>query len=132
SPTHEVAGLVDGRWLRPSTFSLPAVGDAPAKRYTGPLGAAVPIDYLLELLKRNSVTWSTAPSTNPPPETPVAKSNQHFSPCVKKDREFAVLALAFPNCHEDCATGKFPGISIHNRCNRRADLEAALTWRSDH
>src|SRR5215475_14918416 len=24
--THEVAGLVDGRWLRPSTFSLPAIG----------------------------------------------------------------------------------------------------------
>src|SRR5215470_13606794 len=75
SPSHEVAGLVDGRWLRPSTFSLPAVGDAPAKRYTGPLGAAVPIDYLLELLKRNSVTWSTAPSTNLPQETPAAKSN---------------------------------------------------------
>src|SRR5215475_7143855 len=26
STTHEVAGLVDGRWLRPSTFSLPAIG----------------------------------------------------------------------------------------------------------
>lgn len=73
--THEVAGLVDGRWLRPSTFSLPAIGDAPAKRYTGPLGAAVPIDYLLALLKKNSVAWSTSANAKPQPETPGAKSN---------------------------------------------------------
>src|SRR5215813_15595567 len=63
SATHEVAGLVDGRWLRPNMFSLPSAGGAPAKRYTGPLGAAVPIDYLLELLKENSVKWTAANAT---------------------------------------------------------------------
>jgi len=66
SATHEVAGLVDGRWLRPNMFSLPSAGGAPAKRYTGPLGAAVPIDYLLELLKENSVKWTAANATVTP------------------------------------------------------------------
>ena len=54
--THEVAGLVDGRWLRPSTLSLPGPN---ASRYNGPIGAAVPIDYLLQLLQKNSISWTT-------------------------------------------------------------------------
>jgi hypothetical protein len=58
--TREVTGLVDGRWLRPSSFSLPGTNGARAVPYSGPLGAAVPIDYLLELLRKNSVTWTTA------------------------------------------------------------------------
>lgn len=71
SATHEVAGLVDGRWLRPSTFSLPGANGEPATRYNGPLGAAVPIDYLLALLRKNSVTWTTTPNANSLAETPV-------------------------------------------------------------
>jgi len=62
--SHEVAGLVDGRWLRPTSFTLPAGGGTPAARYTGPLGAAVPIDYLLALLKKNSVSFSSASKTS--------------------------------------------------------------------
>jgi len=58
--SHEVAGLVDGRWLRPSTFSLPAKNGGASERYTGPLGAAVPVDFLLILLQKNSVTWTTS------------------------------------------------------------------------
>ncbi len=63
--SHEVAGLVDGRWLRPISFSLPATNGAPASRYNGPLGAAVPIDYLLALLRKNSVSWSTGQASSP-------------------------------------------------------------------
>jgi hypothetical protein len=65
--THEVIGLVDGRWLRPSSFSLPAANGARSVPYVGPLGAAVPIDYLLTLLQKNSVTWTTATADPSPP-----------------------------------------------------------------
>ena len=52
--SHQVVGLVDGRWLRSSSFSLPSDGGHAAS-YTGPVGAAVPVDYLLVLLQKNSV-----------------------------------------------------------------------------
>jgi S1-C subfamily serine protease len=58
--TREVVGLVDGRWLRPTSFSLPAANAARPVPYSGPLGAAVPIDYLLALLQKNSVGWTNA------------------------------------------------------------------------
>lgn len=74
SATHEVAGLVDGRWLRPSTFTLPAADGAPAARYNGPLGAAVPVDYLLALLRKNSVSWTIAPAENIPSQTTQEKT----------------------------------------------------------
>jgi len=73
--SHEVAGLVDGRWLRPSTFSLPSADGSLPTRYTGPLGAAVPIDYLLTLLEKNSIPWSTASNANLPAEAPQEKAN---------------------------------------------------------
>lgn len=72
--THEVAGLVDGRWLRPSSFSLPAANGAPPARYNGPIGAAVPIDYLLDLLQKNSVTWTTASNAKTSPQTQQTES----------------------------------------------------------
>lgn len=56
--SREVTGLVDGRWLRPTTFAPPS---ANASRYTGPLGAAVPVDYLIQLLQKNSVPWTVTP-----------------------------------------------------------------------
>ena len=58
--SHEVAGLVDGRWLRPASFSLPATNGAAPTRYSGPIGAAVPVDFLLALLQKNSVPWTSA------------------------------------------------------------------------
>jgi len=67
--TREVVGLVDGRWLRPSSFSLPSSNGARPVPYAGPLGAAVPVDYLLALLQKNSVSWSTAPAANLPSPT---------------------------------------------------------------
>jgi hypothetical protein len=60
--SHEVVGLVDGRRLRPDSFSLPPANGGHATRYTGPVGAAVPIDYLIALLQKNSVPFSAAPS----------------------------------------------------------------------
>jgi|SRR5882672_7553506 len=71
--TREIVGLVDGRWLRPSSFSLPATNGARPVPYGGPLGAAVPVDYLLALLQKNSVAWTTAtadPSPHPPAQSP--------------------------------------------------------------
>ena len=72
--SHEVAGLVDGRWLRPSTFSLPSTEGTPA-RYNGPLGAAVPIDYLLALLQKNSISWTSASSANLPAQVPLDEAS---------------------------------------------------------
>ncbi len=71
--THEVVGLVDGRWLRPGSFSLPSSNGARPVPYGGRLGAAVPIDYLLALLQKNSVTWTTVtadPSPHPSAQSP--------------------------------------------------------------
>ena len=73
--SHEVTGLVDGRWLRPNTFSLPSTDGSPTKRYSGPLGAAVPIDYLLALLQKNSISWSTVPRANLPAQVPLDKAS---------------------------------------------------------
>lgn len=60
--SREVVGLVDGRWLRPSSFSLSAVNGGHATPYSGPIGAAVPIDYLLDLLRKNSISFSATDS----------------------------------------------------------------------
>jgi hypothetical protein len=71
--THEVVGLVDGRWLRPSSFSLPAADGARPIPYSGPVGAAVPVDYILTLLQKHSVTWITSPASKLSPRTAPAQ-----------------------------------------------------------
>jgi len=60
SSTHEVVGLIDGRWLRPTSVSS---ANKNSPKYAGPIGAAVPIDYLLDLLKKYSVTFSSTSPT---------------------------------------------------------------------
>jgi len=64
SATREVVGLIDGRWLRPTTISL---ANKNTQKYSGPIGAAVPIYYLVELLKKYSVSWTTALSVTSRP-----------------------------------------------------------------
>lgn len=64
SATHEVIGVVDGRWLRPTNVSS---ANKNSPKYAGPIGAAVPIDYLLDLLTKNSVTWTSATSVQTKP-----------------------------------------------------------------
>jgi TonB family protein len=54
--SHEVVGLVDGRWLHPSAVSSGAI-DEPM---TPTLGAAVRIHYALALLQEKGITWQTA------------------------------------------------------------------------
>jgi S1-C subfamily serine protease len=56
STTHEVVGVVDGRWLRPTNVSS---ANKNSPKYAGPVGAAVPIDYLLDLLKKNIVPFAS-------------------------------------------------------------------------
>jgi hypothetical protein len=58
SATREVVGLIDGRWLRPTTLS-PA--NKNFQKYSGPIGAAAPIDYVIQLLQKYSVSWTSAP-----------------------------------------------------------------------
>lgn len=62
--THAAIGLVEGIWLRATSFSL-----APASAKTaGAPGAAIPIQYALALLKENRVSWhAVAPLTSAPP-----------------------------------------------------------------
>ncbi|HWZ98941.1 MAG TPA: serine protease [Candidatus Dormibacteraeota bacterium] len=70
--SHTVVGLVDGRWLRPSGI---ATAQKNSTQYTGPMGAAVPIDYVIQLLQKNSVTWTTAPGENAAAQTVTEWSN---------------------------------------------------------
>lgn len=60
SATREVAGLVDGRWLRPTAIYS---ANKTSQKYSGPIGAAVPIDYVIQLLQKYSVSWTSAPQT---------------------------------------------------------------------
>src|SRR5467141_822014 len=59
-----VVGLVEGRWLRSSGFSV-----AKSSSKTAPTpGAAVPIRYAIALLQRQSISWHTpqsSPSSSP-------------------------------------------------------------------
>jgi S1-C subfamily serine protease len=55
-----VVGLVEGRWLRSSAFSL-AKSSTPTASTPG---AAVPIRYAIALLQRQAIPWH-APSTQP-------------------------------------------------------------------
>ncbi|MBS1839428.1 MAG: hypothetical protein JST77_01120, partial [Acidobacteria bacterium] len=72
--TREVAGLVDGRWLRPANIS-PATN---LKKYSGPIGAAVPIDYVIRLLQKYSVPWASAPSVTSQQPNPTATPVKYF------------------------------------------------------
>lgn len=80
--THQVVGLIEGRWLHPTAVPAdpaaagsPASGSASAnsipaaKNVVSPAprplpiltqGAAVPITYALALLERNHISWDTA------------------------------------------------------------------------
>jgi hypothetical protein len=68
--THEVVGIVDGRWLRPSVVHV-ATAKLPAtlERSTASVGAAVRIHYAIALLQQNGIAWqpsSQTPAANEP------------------------------------------------------------------
>lgn len=63
--THEVVGIVDGRWLRrPGAAQLAAnaAAAASAKPVAPSLGAAVRAHYAIALLQQHGISWQEAPS----------------------------------------------------------------------
>jgi hypothetical protein len=66
--SHQVVGLIEGRWLHPAAVPTDsAAGDAASSRERAsaapPIltqGAAVPITYALALLERNHIAWDAA------------------------------------------------------------------------
>jgi len=65
--THAAVGLVEGIWLRGTSFSLARASTKTA----GAPGAAVPIQYALTLLKQNGVVWHAA---TPPTSAPTSSA----------------------------------------------------------
>jgi len=66
--TNAVVGLVEGRWLRASSAALAKAGAAP--------GAAIPIQYAIDLLQKQSITWHTPQAVQPASST-VPSGNAH-------------------------------------------------------
>jgi TonB family protein len=70
--SHEVVGLVDGRWLHPGAIATGAI-DEPL---TPTLGAAVRIHYALALLQEKGIAWQTvAGGSAPAQEAPEQRRN---------------------------------------------------------
>jgi len=67
--SNAVVGLVEGRWLRASAAASVKAGATP--------GAAIPIQYALDLLQRNSITWHTAQPAQTPAAAVPAGGNAH-------------------------------------------------------
>jgi hypothetical protein len=69
--THQVVGIIEGRWLHPAASLLAKPGKNSAtgnvtSRSVPPAppltqGAAIPIPYAIALLQKNHVHWDTAP-----------------------------------------------------------------------
>jgi S1-C subfamily serine protease len=53
----EVVGIVEGRWLHPTA----APSGTLARGQQPPLGAAIPITYVLDLLREKNIAWHSAP-----------------------------------------------------------------------
>jgi TonB family protein len=53
--SHEVVGLIEGQWLRPTSVSIPTTAELGAPG----VGAAVPMHYAIALLKQKEISWHT-------------------------------------------------------------------------
>ena len=58
--TNDVAGLVEGRWLRPAASLVQATKDVAGG---GGTGAAVPMHYAIALLEREGIAWHAGSSS---------------------------------------------------------------------
>ena len=58
SATHEVLGLIEGRWLHPAAGSRATAGLGNGAAPSLKQGAAVPISYALALLQAQHISWS--------------------------------------------------------------------------
>ena len=80
--THEVVGIIEGRWLHPAASMLARPAGNSARSNSAPpppdltQGAAIPIPYAIALLQKNHVHWDTAPvkSGQPPVGQPASNS----------------------------------------------------------
>lgn len=84
--SHEVVGLVDGRWLHPGEAG-PA--DEPI---TPTLGAAVRIHYALALLQEKGIPWQTAARASGPAHEAAAQTKKSFVPVP-----LSLVAAPFPS-----------------------------------
>jgi TonB family protein len=85
--SHEVVGLVDGRWLHPGAVSSGAI-DEPM---TPTLGAAVRIHYALALLQEKGIAWQTAAGAPGPVQDTAAQTNNVSVPVP-----LSLVAAPFP------------------------------------
>lgn len=69
SDSHAVVGLIEGRWLRFQAASAVKSASTP--------GAAIPIQYAIELLQRHSIPWRHLPLSSQTPHSPHANGNPH-------------------------------------------------------
>ena len=60
--THQVVGLIEGRWLHPAAIALakPIADTVPPSPPALTQGAAIPIPYALALLEKTHISWDTA------------------------------------------------------------------------
>jgi TonB family protein len=76
SESHEVVGLVEGRWLHGGTM---AMVNSVQKQTTG-LGAAVPIHYAIALLVQKGIAWQGVPESSLGLEPDAVHSKQFSAP----------------------------------------------------
>jgi S1-C subfamily serine protease len=67
--SNAVVGLVEGRWLRFNAASAVKSASTP--------GAAIPIQYAIDLLKRNSIVWHTLQPSQPSSSSATSVANHH-------------------------------------------------------
>lgn len=86
--SHEVVGLVEGRWLHGGTM---AMVNSTQKQTTG-LGAVVPIHYAIALLLQKGIAWQGVPETSARVE-PEAVYGKKFSTPVP----LSLVAAPYPS-----------------------------------
>jgi S1-C subfamily serine protease len=67
--SNAVVGLVEGRWLRFSAASALKSASTP--------GAAIPVQYAIDLLQRHSIPWRPVPLSSQAPSSPQSNDNRH-------------------------------------------------------
>jgi outer membrane biosynthesis protein TonB len=86
--SHEVVGLIEGQWLRPTSVSIPRA----AESGTPGVGAAVPMHYAIALLKQKEISWHTTSGDSNSSSVP-AEQVTGFSPPTP----LSLVACSFPS-----------------------------------
>jgi TonB family protein len=88
SGSHEVVGLIEGQWLRPTSVSIPTT----AESATPGVGAAVPMHYAIALLQQKEISWHTT-SGDSNSSSDLAQPAEGFSPPTP----VSLVACSFPS-----------------------------------